>query len=517
MRDPVYGNGLATSGSAELSFHAYLAMTVLVLVTAQLLEAVPFVEAVCVVFTFGMVQPQPVGALVEAGDDGVEQSAPGPGLLMIGQDVELPKHGSAVENSSPSNGPYVAGQVPKRDRSDGFDVSRVRTDRIRLDAGAVDCSTEQMRPNLVHPPKASAGDLVAVISPSFAAPAIAPEVHEQAMRRIVESTGLVPVEYPTTRQLGASSQDRAADVNAAFANPDIRAVLATIGGEDQITVVPFLDPELVRADPKPFLGYSDNTNILSWLWTHGVSGFYGGSTQVHLGPGPAIDPCHAAALRAALLTGERLEVVDPGESEDIGKDWAAPAALTEYGAREPTESWAWAGPARVVSGPTWGGCIEVVQWILAAGRFHAAPSVLAGGVLLLEASEEIIPAREFGWILRCLGERGLLAAVDAVLVARAGLELRAPALSGRKGAAPRRPTRHRNRGRLSVQPWGSHLRRRAIRPHPPTMDPPLRRRRHHRRNRAADLGQLPMTWAPTAEPSRSTIVKRCGVGGVVGS
>jgi muramoyltetrapeptide carboxypeptidase LdcA involved in peptidoglycan recycling len=46
------------------------------------------------------------------------------------------------------------------------------------------------------------------------------------------------------------------------------------------------------------------------------------------------------------------------------------------------------------------------------------PDVLAGGVLLLETSEEIIPAREFGLILRSLGERGLLAAADAVLVAR---------------------------------------------------------------------------------------------------
>jgi muramoyltetrapeptide carboxypeptidase LdcA involved in peptidoglycan recycling len=44
--------------------------------------------------------------------------------------------------------------------------------------------------------------------------------------------------------------------------------------------------------------------------------------------------------------------------------------------------------------------------------------VLAGGVLLLETSEELIPARELGWIVRSLGERGLLAAVDAVLVAR---------------------------------------------------------------------------------------------------
>lgn len=238
------------------------------------------------------------------------------------------------------------------------------------------------------------------------------------MRRLTEVTQLVPVEYPTTRRIGSSRQDRAADLNAAFADPEIRAVLATIGGEDQITVVPHLDPELVRADPKPFLGYSDNTNVLSWLWTHGVAGFYGGSTQVQLGPGPAVDACHRSALRAALITGERLNVTDPGESEDMGKDWADPAALSEYGDREPTEPWTWAGPARSVTGRTWGGCIEVVQWILAAGRFPADTAALHGGVLILETSEEIISAQEFGWILRSLGERGSLAAVDAVLVAR---------------------------------------------------------------------------------------------------
>jgi muramoyltetrapeptide carboxypeptidase LdcA involved in peptidoglycan recycling len=257
-----------------------------------------------------------------------------------------------------------------------------------------------------------------VLSPSFAAPGVAPAVHEQAMLRLSEVTGLVPVEYPTTRRVGASARERAADVNAAFADPQIRAVLATIGGDDQITVVPHLDGGLVRADPKPFVGYSDNTNLLSWLWTQGVAGFYGGSTQVHLGPGPAVDPCHRAALRAALLDGERLEVTEPGESEDIGKDWADPAALTEYGDREPTEPWSWAGPARAVTGRTWGGCVEVMQWLLTAGRFPADSSVLDGGVLLLETSEEIISATEFGRILRSLGERGMLAAVDAVLVAR---------------------------------------------------------------------------------------------------
>lgn len=300
-----------------------------------------------------------------------------------------------------------------------------------------------MADNIVHPAKARHGDKVAVLSPSFAAPGVAPAVHEQAMRRLTETTGLVPVEYPTTRRVGATPQERAADINAALADPDIRAVLATVGGEDQITVVPHLDPVAVRADPKPFLGYSDNTNLLSWLWSHGIAGFYGGSTQVHLGPGPAVDSCHAATLRAALLTGRQLEVTEPGESEDFGKDWADPAALTEYGDRESTEPWTWTGPPRVVTGRTWGGCIEAIQWILTAGRFPADSTSLEGGVLLLETSEEVIPAREFGWILRSLGERGVLAAVDAVLVARppaSNFERRSPAPARAAHRAEQRDT-----------------------------------------------------------------------------
>ncbi|RAO29383.1 Muramoyltetrapeptide carboxypeptidase [Micromonospora saelicesensis] len=275
-----------------------------------------------------------------------------------------------------------------------------------------------MEHELVRPRKARSGDRLAVLSPSFAAAGAYPEIHEQAMRRLADLTGLVPVEYPTTRQVGASAAARAADINAAFADPQVRGILAVIGGDDQITVIPHLDADLARADPKPFLGTSDNTNLHHWLWGLGIASFYGGSSQVHLGPGPAVDDIHVRSLRAALLTGERLEITDPGESEDIGIDWADPQALKSFGEREPTEPWSWHGPSRAVTGPTWGGCLEVIQWILTAGRFPFPPEALHGGVLIIETSEELLPAREVGWIVRSLGERGLLSAVDAVLVAR---------------------------------------------------------------------------------------------------
>ncbi len=265
--------------------------------------------------------------------------------------------------------------------------------------------------------KLAPGDRVAILSPSFAAPGFAPAVHEQAMRRLAAATGLVPVEYATTRRLGATPEDRAGDMNAAFGDPTIRAILATIGGDDQLTVIPHLDADLAAADPKIFLGYSDNTNLLNWLWSLGIAGYYGGSSQIHLGPGPRIDDVHLASLRAALFTGGELEIVEPGESEDFGPDWLSPRALTEFGEREATEPWTWAGPPREVDGRTWGGCIEVVDQLAMADRLPPLKD-LEGTILILESSEEVPPAV---WVMRwvrSLGERGILAAVDGVIVAR---------------------------------------------------------------------------------------------------
>lgn len=266
-------------------------------------------------------------------------------------------------------------------------------------------------------PKLVRGDRVAILSPSFAAPGFAPAVHEQALRRLVTATGLVPVEYATTRRLGASPEDRAADINAAFADPTIRAILATIGGDDQITVIPHLDAGLARADPKIFLGYSDNTNLLNWLWSLGIAGYYGGSTQVHLGPGPRIDDIHLASLNAALFTGGELEITEPGESEDFGPDWLSPSALTDFGQRESTEPWAWSGPEREVDGRTWGGCFEVVDQLAMADRLPSLMD-LEGTVLILESSEEVPPAVWVKRWVRSLGERGILAAVGGIIVAR---------------------------------------------------------------------------------------------------
>src|SRR5258705_13242212 len=86
-----------------------------------------------------------------------------------------------------------------------------------------------------YPPKPRPGDRVAVLSPSAGLPGLFPDVYELGLRRLRSVFELEPVEYPTTRVMNASAEDRATDLHAAFADPSITAVLTSIGGEDPIT------------------------------------------------------------------------------------------------------------------------------------------------------------------------------------------------------------------------------------------------------------------------------------------
>jgi muramoyltetrapeptide carboxypeptidase LdcA involved in peptidoglycan recycling len=271
---------------------------------------------------------------------------------------------------------------------------------------------------LVVPPKAQPGDRVAVVSPSWAGPGVFPAVHEISMRVLREELGLIPVEYPTTRQRGATPRERAADLMAAFADPTIRAVLATIGGDDQITVLPHLDPAVFIANLKPFVGYSDNTNLLNWLWNLGIVGYHGGSTMVHLARAGGTHATSMSSLKNALFTNDEVEISPVGEFTDLHPDWADLGTLSKPLATSREPGWEWHNANQVISAPTWGGNLEILHWNLATNRWIRPVEDYAGCVLLLETSEEMPSSDEVFRMLRNAGERGLLAQFPAIVVAK---------------------------------------------------------------------------------------------------
>ncbi|PWK87364.1 muramoyltetrapeptide carboxypeptidase LdcA involved in peptidoglycan recycling [Lentzea atacamensis] len=272
---------------------------------------------------------------------------------------------------------------------------------------------------MINPPKPQPGDRVAIVSPAAGLPGLFPLPYELGLHRLKTEFGLEPVEYPTTRKMGATSRERAADLHEAFAEPTIRAVIATIGGDDQITVLPHLDTELITANPKPFFGHSDNTNLLLWLRNRGIVGFSGGSVMVHFGRPGAMHPTSADSLRAALFTPGPYRLTESFAYGDKDVPWEEPGTFGTEPVLEASGGWIWHQPDHVAEGRSWGGNLEILSWLMMADKEIKAPEHYEGDILFFETSEEMPTDVEVYRILRNMGERGLLQRFAGVLVGRA--------------------------------------------------------------------------------------------------
>ncbi len=191
-----------------------------------------------------------------------------------------------------------------------------------------------------------------------------------------EDFGLVPVEYPTTRQVGADPHDRARDVMAAFADPSIKAVMASIGGAD-----PDPDP----AAPRPWRDRRQPQAVQRlqrqhepgslYLWNSGIVGYYGGSVMYHLGrPGALHPPVDGFTARRALH--ERRIRAERGNDlarrrQRLGRSGDV---QTRAGDGSPFQK-AGSGTTRIASprGITWGGCFDVLTLMAIADREIASP------------------------------------------------------------------------------------------------------------------------------------------------
>ena len=122
---------------------------------------------------------------------------------------------------------------------------------------------------IISPRRLRSGNKVAIVAPS--GPVVTDEV--QAGIDIIRECGLEPVLGPCVKNLkttaahAASVKDRVEELNWAFSNPNVHAVIGAVGGEGCAAVLPYLDYQVIRASRKSFLGMSDltaiNTAILS--------------------------------------------------------------------------------------------------------------------------------------------------------------------------------------------------------------------------------------------------------------
>jgi muramoyltetrapeptide carboxypeptidase len=113
-----------------------------------------------------------------------------------------------------------------------------------------------------RPPRLRAGDTIGLIAPAMFSDDLA-EV--EAVKATIATLGLVAKvgSHVTSRfgYLAGTDRERAEDINAMYADPEVRAVFAVHGGWGSARLLPFLDWKLIRAHPKLLVGSSDVTAL----------------------------------------------------------------------------------------------------------------------------------------------------------------------------------------------------------------------------------------------------------------
>lgn len=134
------------------------------------------------------------------------------------------------------------------------------------------------------------GDTVGLVSPSAAS---GDRFNFQLAQEAMEALGLKVKtgKHMMDRRghLAGQDRDRANDINAMFADKDVKAVICLRGGSGAARVLPLLDYELIRKNPKPLLGYSDvtalhnainaKTGLITFHGPNGTDGWTGFNVQ----------------------------------------------------------------------------------------------------------------------------------------------------------------------------------------------------------------------------------------------
>lgn len=274
---------------------------------------------------------------------------------------------------------------------------------------------------LTKPRRLRRGDRVAAVSLSWGGPGTFPHRYEAGKRQLEDAFGVEVVEMPHTladpATVAANPALRAADLHQAFADPDVAGVVSTIGGDDSIRLLPHLDLELLAANPKVFLGYSDSTITQMALLRAGVVSFYGPAIMAGFGEN--------AGLHDYLVEGVRRTLFEPEDQlrwpqnhhgwtvEQL--DWADPANQEKARDLRLMTGWRWhGGTAR--DGLSLVGCFEVFDFLRGTEWW---PS-LDGRVLFLETSEDQPPPENVTYLLRTLALTGELERLAGIVFGRPG-------------------------------------------------------------------------------------------------
>ncbi len=291
---------------------------------------------------------------------------------------------------------------------------------------------------MIKPKKLNKGDKVAIISLSrglLGMPFIKHEL-DLGLKRLKEF-GLEPVVMPNSLKdldyLFDHPEDRASDLKQAFLDDSIKGIICAIGGDDTYKTIPYLmeDEEfknVVKNNPKIFIGFSDTTNNHIMLNKLGLNTFYGPCFLVDLAElDNKMLPYTKYYFEKLFIEEDCFEI----KSSDIWYTDRTSFGEEEIGKprkqNKETHGFEVLNGKGKVTGKLFGGCIESFYDAYVGERYgdenevyekyNLLPTIeeWKEKILFLETSQEMIEPNKFEKIIMLLKDKKVLESVKGVI------------------------------------------------------------------------------------------------------
>ena len=276
------------------------------------------------------------------------------------------------------------------------------------------------KPKVLRP-----GSRIAAISLSWGGPGTIPYRHRIGKQQFEEEFGVTVVETAHALRdadwLARNPKARADDLMEAFTDGTIDGIISTIGGEDSIRTLPYLDLDLIRNNPKVFMGFSDTTISHAACFKAGLVSFYGPSFMAGFAENCGMFPYMVDSVRRTLFSTEPIGVIEPNFTGWTVEylPWENPENQLVRRKLNPCTGWKFHQEEGVIEGQLFGGCVEVLDWLRGTDFFPAATD-LQSAVLFLETSEDAPPPSFLTEFVRCLAAIGVLERLGGILLGRPG-------------------------------------------------------------------------------------------------
>ena len=276
---------------------------------------------------------------------------------------------------------------------------------------------------MIKPKKLSPGDKVATISLSWGGAGELPLRYAAGKKQLQETFDVEVVETKHALKpndwIYKNPEARANDLMEALLDPSIKAIISNIGGDESIRTLPYIDLDIIKNNPKIFLGFSDTTVTHFCFYKAGVTSFYGTSLLVGFAENNGMHEYQIQDIQRSLFSEKPVGLISPNTNGWTSErlDWFVPSNQIISRKLEKSIAWHWLQGNGKVSGKLLGGCIEVLEF-LKDTTFWVQPKEWKGEIMFLETSEVKISPTSFGWILRNYAASGILKNIAGLIVGR---------------------------------------------------------------------------------------------------